>query len=147
MLYNTFFPPEYLQICQKAVPLSCVFHSIRFKVNKGWAQRSPFFMPLRQHFRADIKKEDASARRILFGGGMDFEMRLDYQDSNLDKQNQNLLCYHYTIVQTQGFLLKSGAKIEGCGEICKHLTVFFSKKARITRKCTDSNENLPVQSA
>ena len=24
---------------------------------------------------------------------------LDYQDSNLDKQNQNLLCYHYTIVQ------------------------------------------------
>ena len=25
---------------------------------------------------------------------------LDYQDSNLDKQNQNLLCYHYTIVQT-----------------------------------------------
>ena len=78
---------------------------------------------------------------------MDFEMRLDYQDSNLDKQNQNLLCYHYTIVQTQGFLLKSGAKIGGCGEICKHLTFFFSKKARITRKCTDSNENLPVQSA
>ena len=32
---------------------------------------------------------------------MDFEMRLDYQDSNLDKQNQNLLCYHYTIVQTR----------------------------------------------
>ena len=84
-------------------------------------------MPLRQHFRVDIKKEDASARRILFGGGMDFEMRLDYQDS--------------------GFLLKSGAKIGGCGEICKHLTVFFSKKAQITRKCTDSNENLPVQSA
>ena len=27
---------------------------------------------------------------------------LDYQDSNLDKQNQNLLCYHYTIVQTSG---------------------------------------------
>ena len=25
---------------------------------------------------------------------------LDYQDSNLGKQNQNLLCYHYTIVQT-----------------------------------------------
>ena len=25
---------------------------------------------------------------------------LDYQDSNLDKQNQNLLCYHYTIVQS-----------------------------------------------
>ena len=26
--------------------------------------------------------------------------KLDYQDSNLGKQNQNLLCYHYTIVQT-----------------------------------------------
>ncbi len=24
---------------------------------------------------------------------------LAYQDSNLDKQNQNLLCYHYTISQ------------------------------------------------
>ena len=25
---------------------------------------------------------------------------LDYQDSNLEKQDQNLLCYHYTIVQS-----------------------------------------------
>ena len=24
---------------------------------------------------------------------------LDYQDSNLEKQDQNLLCYHYTISQ------------------------------------------------
>ena len=24
---------------------------------------------------------------------------LSYQDSNLDKQNQNLMCYHYTIGQ------------------------------------------------
>ena len=54
---------------------------------------------------------------------MDFEMRLDYQDSNLDKQNQNLLCYHYTIVQ---FLLKSGAKIEDCVEICKYSIAFFT---------------------
>ncbi len=50
---------------------------------------------------------------------------LDYQDSNLDKQNQNLLCYHYTIVQTYGFLLKSGAKIEVCPEICKYFGTFF----------------------
>ena len=40
------FQPVYLQITEKAVPLQCVFHSIRFKVNKGWAQRSPFFMPI-----------------------------------------------------------------------------------------------------
>ncbi len=25
---------------------------------------------------------------------------LFYQDSNLDKQDQNLLCYHYTIEQS-----------------------------------------------
>ena len=50
---------------------------------------------------------------------------LDYQDSNLDKQNQNLLCYHYTIVQTYVLLLKSGAKIEVCPEICKYFGTFF----------------------
>ena len=33
MLYNTDFYPKYLQISGKAVPLHCVFHSIRFKVN------------------------------------------------------------------------------------------------------------------
>ena len=26
---------------------------------------------------------------------------LSYQDSNLDKQNQNLMCYHYTIGQSK----------------------------------------------
>ena len=31
---------------------------------------------------------------------------LSYQDSNLDKQNQNLMCYHYTIGQS-----KTGAKV------------------------------------
>ena len=46
--------------------------------------------------------------------GLFVDESLDYQDSNLDKQNQNLLCYHYTIVQTSRcFLLKSGAKIRG----------------------------------
>ena len=32
--------------------------------------------------------------------------QLDYQDSNLDKQNQNLLCCHYTIVQTSVLSVK-----------------------------------------
>ena len=35
---------------------------------------------------------------------------LDYQDSNLDKQNQNLLCYHYTIVQTYVLSVKKRCK-------------------------------------
>ncbi len=26
-----------MQVSRKAVPLHCVFHSIRFKVNKGWS--------------------------------------------------------------------------------------------------------------
>ena len=32
---------------------------------------------------------------------------LDYLDSNQDKQNQNLLCCHYTIVQTLRFPQKT----------------------------------------
>ena len=41
---------DYLQISRKSVHLQCVFHSIRFKVNKGWStavlllvQRYSFF--------------------------------------------------------------------------------------------------------
>ena len=42
---------------------------------------------------------------LFFGGFL-----LDYQDSNLDKQNQNLLCYHYTIVQSLHALLGKRCK-------------------------------------
>ena len=31
---------------------------------------------------------------------MRVSLLLSYQDSNLDKQNQNLMCYHYTIGQS-----------------------------------------------
>ncbi len=41
-----FFGTGNLQNRQKVVTLHCVFHSIRFKVNKGWAQRSPFLCPV-----------------------------------------------------------------------------------------------------
>ena len=34
----------YLQITEKAVPLHCVFHSIRFKVNKGWSKALLLFL-------------------------------------------------------------------------------------------------------
>ncbi len=37
MLSNTFFRLDNLQFSQKCLPLQCVFHSIRFKVNKGWS--------------------------------------------------------------------------------------------------------------
>ena len=40
------FQPKNLQISPKAVPLQRVFHSIRFKVNKGWDTAvSLFFYP------------------------------------------------------------------------------------------------------
>ena len=35
---------------------------------------------------------------------------LSYQDSNLDKQNQKLLCYHYTIGQTYALSDKKRCK-------------------------------------
>ena len=37
---------------------------------------------------------------------------LGYPDSNQEKQNQNLLCYHYTISQSAAFIAKSGAKVD-----------------------------------
>ncbi len=49
MLQNTQFYLLYLVETQKSVSLHCVFHSIRFKVNKGWEYSgAPFFMPIRE---------------------------------------------------------------------------------------------------
>lgn len=56
--------------------------------------------------------------RLLFH--FDLKM-LSYQDSNLDKQNQKLLCYHYTIGQSQGAFL---------GKRCKD-TVFLQYSPNI----------------
>ena len=41
-----FFSFNYLLLSQKSVPLQCVFHSIRFKVNKGWSKALLFFFIL-----------------------------------------------------------------------------------------------------
>ena len=35
---------ESLSMSQKSVPLQCVFHSIRFKVNKGWSSAELLFL-------------------------------------------------------------------------------------------------------
>ena len=49
MLYSILFKSDYLLFSKKSVPLQCVFHSIRFKVNKGWSKAlllfilSPYF--------------------------------------------------------------------------------------------------------
>ena len=39
-----FFSFNYLLLSQKSVPLQCVFHSIRFKVNKGWSKALLLFL-------------------------------------------------------------------------------------------------------
>ena len=39
-----FFSFNYLLLSQKSVPLQCVFHSIRFKVNKGWSKSLLLFL-------------------------------------------------------------------------------------------------------
>ncbi len=49
MLQNTQNCLQYLAEAQKSVSLHCVFHSIRFKVNKGWSTAVLlFFMPIRE---------------------------------------------------------------------------------------------------
>ena len=42
------FQAYYLLLSEKSVPLQCVFHSIRFKVNKGWSKALLlfYFIPL-----------------------------------------------------------------------------------------------------
>ncbi len=37
----------YLQITKEYVSLQCVFHSIRFKVNKGWSKALLLFLKIR----------------------------------------------------------------------------------------------------
>lgn len=48
---------------------------------------------------------------------------LSYQDSNLDKQNQKLLCYHYTIRQSHGHQ-SAATPPRRLGKRCK-VTTFF----------------------
>ncbi len=50
---------------------------------------------------------------------------LSYQDSNLDKQNQKLLCYHYTIGQTYVLSVKKRCKDRGASEISKYFGYFL----------------------
>ena len=57
--------------------------------------------------------------------------QLDYQDSNLEKQDQNLLCYHYTIVQSFNRTTRSvfdDAKIQLFRDAPNFFPIFFNKK-------------------
>ena len=45
-IVSTDFYPNFLLFSQEVVPLQCVFHSIRFKVNKGWSKALLLFLYL-----------------------------------------------------------------------------------------------------
>ena len=50
---------------------------------------------------------------------------LFYQDSNLDKQDQNLLCYHYTIGQAIALSVKKRCKDNAMQAIFQIFLDFF----------------------
>ncbi len=48
-----------LLISQESVSLQCVFHSIRFKVNKGWSKALLLFLCLYASFLFDINQQNS----------------------------------------------------------------------------------------
>ena len=52
---------------------------------------------------------------------------LGYPDSNQERQDQNLQCYHYTIAQSFALFLKSDAKVRQVTESAKQIACFFQK--------------------
>ena len=50
MLYSILFKFDYLLFSKKSVSLQCVFHSIRFKVNKGWSKALLLFYFIPPYF-------------------------------------------------------------------------------------------------
>ena len=67
--YNAdLFLSNCLQVKRKAVPLQCVFHSIRFKVNKGWATAvALFFVLMRGTPQILTSFSDRKSYRLLQG--------------------------------------------------------------------------------
>ena len=56
-----FLEQEICRTAKRLYLLYCVFHSIRFKVNKGWAQRSPFLCPVGEEDMEDAGKKKGNA--------------------------------------------------------------------------------------
>ena len=55
-----------LQISQLSVSLQCVFHSIRFKVNKGWSKALLLFLCLYASSLFDINQQNSLFSIIRF---------------------------------------------------------------------------------
>lgn len=73
------------------------------------------------------------------------QRKLAHKDSNPDKQNQNLLCYRYTMGQDRSFS-KSGAKVHRVWVLRKTYCHFFLKNFPITgaiaQKCVQRRSSL-----
>ena len=54
-----------LLISQESVSLQCVFHNIRFKVNKGWSKALLLFICLYASFIFKLGAEKGIAKRIM----------------------------------------------------------------------------------
>ena len=85
--------------------------------------------------RVDLHKRK-TPKDYSFGASL-----LDYQDSNLDKQNQNLLCYHYTIVQTYVLSVKKRCKDRGLQANLQIFRSLFTLPPRKSRIITSQSAN------
>ena len=57
---------ESLSMSQKSVPLQCVFHSIRFKVNKGWSTAVLLFLCPKLNFGTFFSGQRNNLRYFIF---------------------------------------------------------------------------------
>ena len=87
----------------------------------SWKPRRKFCNPARRLHPVGRENKKSPRNRSAFWG-----LSLDYQDSNLDKQNQNLLCCHYTIVQTPDVFLRKRCKDKGFSGYAPNNCLFFS---------------------
>ena len=75
MLYSILFKSDYLLFSKKSVPLQCVFHSIRFKVNKGWSKALLlfYFIPLTFTIKQVFLLIQKPGQRIFRVGKLSFK--------------------------------------------------------------------------
>ena len=63
----------------------------------------PATSSIRNTYRGNKKRKHPIIECFLF--------LLGYSDSNQEKQDQNLLCYHYTIAQTERYFLRGNFRM------------------------------------
>ena len=85
------------------------------------------------HLKLEIKAQKVSQHTFnkrspesySLSGLLLLKLSLSHQDSNLDKQNQKLLCYHYTIGQAHALSVKKQCKDNAMQVIFQIFLDFF----------------------